>query len=76
MIGKNIIELQETTSTNIYAFELLKGSDVVEGTVISAISQQGGKGTGINKWESEAGKNLTLSIVLKPEFLSLKNNSY
>jgi BirA family transcriptional regulator, biotin operon repressor / biotin---[acetyl-CoA-carboxylase] ligase len=72
MIGNNIIELQETASTNTYAFQLIKGNDVEEGSVISSISQQNGKGTGSNKWESEAGKNLTVSIVLKPVFLPLK----
>jgi len=71
MIGENIIELQETTSTNIFAFELIKEKNIEEGTVISAISQHSGKGTGSNKWESEAGKNLTVSIILKPEFLPL-----
>ena len=72
MIGKEIIELKETKSTNIYAFNLINEKDVDEGTVISAVSQYSGKGTGGNSWESEIGKNLTISIILKPEFLPLE----
>ena len=71
MIGKKIVELKETPSTNIHAFKLIKEKDIDEGTVISAISQHSGKGTGSNKWESETGKNLTVSIILKPDFLLL-----
>ena len=72
MIGNKIIELKETTSTNIIAFNLINKEDIDEGTVISAVSQYSGRGTGGNKWESEAGKNLTVSIILKPEFLPLE----
>jgi len=71
MIGTHIIELEESESTNRYAFNLLSKNDVAEGTVITAMYQSSGRGLGNNKWESEKGKNLTLSIILYPSFLPL-----
>jgi len=44
-----------------------------EGTVWSAHSQTKGRGQRANKWESEAGKNLTFSILLRPVFLKVEN---
>jgi len=72
MIGNNIIELEETLSTNRYASELISASEISEGTVISAVNQTLGRGSDGSFWEGEKGKNLTLSIVLYPEFLSIK----
>jgi BirA family transcriptional regulator, biotin operon repressor / biotin---[acetyl-CoA-carboxylase] ligase len=73
MIGNYIIRLEETASTNRYASELLNANyTIAEGTVILANDQQSGRGAGDNKWESEKGKNLTLSIVLYPAFLQLE----
>ncbi|MGD0711221.1 MAG: biotin--[acetyl-CoA-carboxylase] ligase [Bacteroidales bacterium] len=71
MIGSHIIEIEETQSTNRYASELISTNGLEEGTVISAKFQYAGKGTGDNSWESEKGKNLLISIILKPEFLPL-----
>ncbi len=64
-----ITELPETGSTNIYVENLLKTSDVAEGSVIFTLNQTAGIGQQENKWESEAGKNLTLTTVLYPKFL-------
>lgn len=72
MIGDNIIELDETTSTNRFTSELLGKDKLPDGTVIMACYQNCGKGAGDNKWESEVGKNLTISIVLYPIFLPLE----
>lgn len=46
---------------------------VSEGTVIMAESQTAGRGQQNNKWNSEPGKNLTFSILLKPVFLQLQH---
>lgn len=72
MIGKNIIEIEETGSTNLYASDLLRSKEIPEGTVISAFRQSSGRGLGSNSWESEAGKNLTISIILYPSFLPIE----
>jgi len=70
MIGKTIIGLERVDSTNTYADNILQKSDLEEGTVVWAFEQFAGKGLNENKWESEAGKNLTFSIILHPDFLS------
>ena len=42
------------------------------GDVVVALEQTAGRGQRGNKWDSEPGKNLTLSLVWKPEFLATK----
>jgi len=65
-IGQNKITLHSVDSTNNYAAKLFKMSFVPDGTVIMAQSQTEGKGQRDNVWESEAGKNLLSSFILKP----------
>lgn len=66
----NCILLPEVDSTNNYLIRLLEQNyDFVEGTVFYATRQTAGKGQIGNHWESEPGKNLTFSILLKPTFL-------
>ncbi|MFV0290337.1 MAG: biotin--[acetyl-CoA-carboxylase] ligase [Mangrovibacterium sp.] len=62
---------EELPSTNVYALEQLRASDVEEFTVFRAINQTLGKGQKGNFWESERGKNLTFSVVLRPVFLPI-----
>jgi len=70
IIGKNIIRLQEVGSTNDYILkEIQNGSISGEGTMVVAESQINGKGLDKNLWESEARKNLTFSVLLKPVFI-------
>ena len=69
IIGNNIIYNEIIPSTNTYATHLLKHKRPPEGTIISAKQQTAGMGHGANKWESKPGKNLTISIVLYPDFL-------
>ncbi len=47
-----------------------------EGTVVRAIEQTAGKGQPGNHWESEAKKNITMSLLLRPEFLSIVDHFY
>lgn len=70
IIGSHIIELKQTASTNVYTDKLLHSEKPEEGTVIIAYKQTKGKGQDKSKWESEANKNLTFSIILYPEFLN------
>ncbi|HNX44570.1 MAG TPA: biotin--[acetyl-CoA-carboxylase] ligase [Bacteroidales bacterium] len=69
IIGSSIISLDESASTNDYALELLKSSKPADGTVVTTKKQSAGRGQENNSWESEPGKNLTLSIILYPHFL-------
>lgn len=69
MIGTKVLYFKELESTNLTAAELLKNKEVKEGAVIVSTYQNQGKGQEGNDWESEAGKNLLISVVLKPGFL-------
>ena len=75
-IGNNLIELDITDSTNDYAKKLIKEGTVREGTVILADYQTKGKGQKGGYWESEKGKNLTLSIIINPAFLQAQRQFY
>ncbi|NOY49331.1 MAG: biotin--[acetyl-CoA-carboxylase] ligase [Chlorobi bacterium] len=68
-----IEEIESLGSTNDYLFDIIAGGDVKEGKIIIARNQLKGKGTSNNKWESEAGKNLTFSILVKPDFIMAEN---
>ena len=72
-IGKNTIFLSETESTNSYAMDLLKNVNPPEGTVVHAQRQLKGRGQRGSRWLAIDGQSLTLSILLKPQFLHLQN---
>jgi BirA family biotin operon repressor/biotin-[acetyl-CoA-carboxylase] ligase len=67
----NQIKLPSCHSTNQTAADLLAEKDPAEGVVIITRNQTAGKGQRGNTWESQAGKNLTCSIILKPTFLPI-----
>jgi BirA family biotin operon repressor/biotin-[acetyl-CoA-carboxylase] ligase len=68
-LGKYCIRLEKIHSTNSYLADLCAEKSLPEGTVVIADEQEQGRGQRGTHWESEAGKNLTLSILLKPLFL-------
>lgn len=61
-----IVHLPETDSTNRYMREWVAKSRPGEGSVVYADVQTAGRGQPGNRWESEAGANLTFSTVLYP----------
>ncbi|NNC95900.1 MAG: biotin--[acetyl-CoA-carboxylase] ligase [Chitinophagales bacterium] len=75
-LGKVLIELDDSPSTNMYAHELLSKNRPIEGTAIIAHNQYQGKGQYGKKWISESGKNLTLSVILYPDFLKIEDQFY
>ncbi|MBL7782684.1 MAG: biotin--[acetyl-CoA-carboxylase] ligase [Saprospiraceae bacterium] len=82
-IGKVYLRFDELPSTNDYAAELLAaGHDLytkskpAEGTVIRADRQSAGRGQFGSRWESEAGKNLTFSVILYPTWLEVGAQFY
>ncbi len=76
-VGHNLISLKEVDSTNTFLKEAVsKSAPLMDGTVIMADSQYAGRGQSANTWQSEAGKNLTFSILLKPSFLSVEQQFY
>ncbi|MBA3649027.1 MAG: biotin--[acetyl-CoA-carboxylase] ligase [Chitinophagales bacterium] len=70
------MDFADLTSTNEHAAALIQQQDVIEGTLIRADFQSGGKGYAGNSWQSEKGKNLLLSIILKPKFLPAKRQFF
>lgn len=70
IIGSNLFFYKNLSSTNNVAIELLKERELPEGSVIYADFQTSGKGQPGNRWESEEGKNLLLSIILYPSSVS------
>lgn len=71
--GKVYYRFDELPSTNDYARDLLAKSRPSEGTVIRADKQSAGRGQYGSKWLSEAGLNLTLSVIVYPNWLSATN---
>jgi BirA family transcriptional regulator, biotin operon repressor / biotin---[acetyl-CoA-carboxylase] ligase len=69
IIGKEILIFDRLNSTNQKARELMREKTLAEGTIIMAVEQFAGKGYASNSWESSPGENLTVSYILKPEFL-------
>ena len=70
IIGSNLFFYKNLSSTNSVAIELLRESELPEGSVIYTDFQISGKGQPGNRWESEDGKNLLLSIILYPSSVS------
>lgn len=66
-IGSNLLFYENLSSTNTQASVLLKKQEMPEGTVVYTDFQTAGKGQAGNRWESEKGKNLLISIILYPE---------
>ena len=69
LIGSQHIRLKRVNSTNKYAVDIISKSKPIEGTVISASFQYDGRGQIGRYWESEEGKNITCSTILRPDFL-------
>jgi len=65
LIGRRILALQETGSTNQVAMELA-AEGAPEGTVVVAEAQTRGKGRFGRTWASPAGLGIYTSIVLRP----------
>jgi BirA family transcriptional regulator, biotin operon repressor / biotin---[acetyl-CoA-carboxylase] ligase len=65
-IGKHLIHLPSCHSTNAEAAEMLSEGKVYDGSLIITSEQTAGKGQRGNSWESEPGKNLTFSLLVKP----------
>jgi BirA family transcriptional regulator, biotin operon repressor / biotin---[acetyl-CoA-carboxylase] ligase len=69
IIGNTIIKFDRVESTNNYATAHLAKDRWLEGTVVIASEQTHGRGQINNRWESEPGKNILMSIFLQPSFL-------
>jgi BirA family biotin operon repressor/biotin-[acetyl-CoA-carboxylase] ligase len=66
IIGREILVLPETTSSNDFVFERTSGS-TPEGLVVFAERQTAARGQRSNSWEAAAGKGLWFSFLLRPK---------
>jgi BirA family biotin operon repressor/biotin-[acetyl-CoA-carboxylase] ligase len=69
--GKYSIYLPTCHSTNESAAEIIQKNEIQEGTIVITDNQTKGKGQRGNIWLSEANKNLTFTLILKPIFLDV-----
>jgi BirA family biotin operon repressor/biotin-[acetyl-CoA-carboxylase] ligase len=76
-VGQNLIKLKEVDSTNNFLKDLVSNSEpLAEGTVIMADNQFAGRGQQESVWQTQAGKNISTSIYLRPSFLPLNKQFY
>ena len=68
------IKVSQTASTNTYLSRL--AATLPGGTVIYTPSQTAGRGQKGNSWESEDGKNLTFSLLLKRPSVKARDQFY
>src|ERR1700752_1538956 len=69
--GRHLMNLESTNSTNDFINGLLAKNQLPEGSVVVAEAQAPGRGQSGEKWISQPGKNLLMSLLFYPSFLSL-----
>ncbi|CAN5695991.1 hypothetical protein BH20VER1_BH20VER1_25870 [soil metagenome] len=65
LIGREIVVLEETTSTNDVIAQM--AAEQREGLVVIAEEQSAGRGQYGRRWESAPGNGLWLSVLLRPQ---------
>ena len=71
--GHKIIHLESVDSTNNYAATLISEGKADHGTVIMADDQFAGRGQRGAEWQVKPGQNLTFSLILFPDNLSVSD---
>jgi BirA family biotin operon repressor/biotin-[acetyl-CoA-carboxylase] ligase len=71
-----LVKLNAITSTNTYLRQLSKKVETGNWTVVTADFQKNGRGLVQAKWESEKGKNLLCSILIKLKDFMITDNFY
>ncbi len=72
--GHKIIHLESVDSTNNYAATLISEGKADHGTVIMADDQFAGRGQRGAEWRVKPGQNLTFSLILFPDNLSVSEH--
>lgn len=75
-LGKDVHFLPECHSTNDIALRMIRLRQTKEGSIVISDNQTKGKGQRGNTWQSEAGKNLTFSLILRPDFMDISEQFY
>ena len=75
--GKNIVHFDRVSSTNTVLSEMLSNTTpLADGSVILADEQSQGRGQQGSFWEASPHKNITLSLLYRPEFLTIEKQFY
>ena len=69
-MGQRWIKYDSVTSTNSVLSQLARQEHAELETIVMADYQDAGRGLGSHSWHSEKGKNLLMSLLLYPAFLS------
>ena len=72
-VGKKNVYLPTCQSTNDEAVLHINSQNAIEGTTFITSQQTKGRGQRGNTWKSQTDKNITVSVILKPKFLSAQN---
>ena len=75
-LGKKVVFLPQCHSTNDELVNMTKKSDELEGLVVYTDNQTDGRGQRGNIWFAEPGKNILMSLLLKPTFLAISDQFY
>ncbi|MDX5423049.1 MAG: biotin--[acetyl-CoA-carboxylase] ligase [Hymenobacteraceae bacterium] len=75
-MGQQLYFLPVCESTNSEAQQLLIKNEATEGCTVVTAQQNKGRGQRGNSWEAEPGKNITLSVILSPKFLTVNQQFY
>lgn len=67
LIGKTIKYQEQITSTHTIAKQKATNEETINGTIILADLQTAGIGTKGRKWYTGKGKNIAMTIILKPK---------
>ncbi|MFY7911685.1 MAG: biotin--[acetyl-CoA-carboxylase] ligase [Emticicia sp.] len=70
-LGKNTIYLPSCHSTNDIAAEIIQTKRAFDGTIVITSDQTAGRGQRGNMWETLPNQNITVSMILKPDFLAV-----
>lgn len=73
-MASKCIWIDSAKSTNSYLSDI--ADEVADGVAVAARSQTAGRGQRGNSWESEPAKNLTFSLMLRPQGLDASEQFY
>lgn len=75
-IGQQLYFLPTCASTNSEAHQLLIKNEATEGCTVVTHCQTAGRGQRGNSWEAAPGQNITLSVILSPRFVPVRQQFY
>ncbi|TPE44701.1 biotin--[acetyl-CoA-carboxylase] ligase [Pontibacter mangrovi] len=75
-MGQQLLFIQSCASTNTEAQQLLIKNEATEGCTVVTHCQTQGRGQRGNSWEAAPGQNITLSVILSPTFLAVRQQFY